>query len=109
MSDYKLVSVDTISGPKPIPAPDGWDYNKTDVTVWLWLLNKTSELNDAMTNKKSKVRDRHGLNEQINILAIVLGNAVGMSSSYWIMEARRILPVLNEMERKRVKWKGALT
>ena len=99
MADYVVVSIDTITGKKEIPAPTG-GLDKTAISVWLWLLNHTEDHLILLEDPIAKKRDIAVAEGKINALAIVLANAVGMASSYWEMEARRLLPLYLEMRRK---------
>lgn len=95
---YFELEIDTITGPKKIPAPLG-EYDETAKTVWLWMLNTRAKYDDLKGTKIAK-KKLEAIEAQLEILGIVLGNAVGMSSSYWTMEAKRLQPVAAEMQRE---------
>lgn len=80
MSDTQTLNISTITGPKKLKAPSGWEFDQTAITVWSWLLNYTYQ---RTTQKHKRQRDEHDLDAKIHALAIVLANALGMAPPYW--------------------------
>lgn len=76
----QIVLIDTIMGPKPLRAPDGWEFDKTGVIVWAALLS-------AVRLKPTLGKDKHAREQLIFSLANILSSALGMASPYWIEQA----------------------
>ncbi len=81
----QMLKLDTIVGEREIPAPGGWPFDKTAVIVWAAIL--------AETRLKSfkRQRDKFVCEAKIEVLANVLANALGMASTYWVLEARAVV------------------
>ena len=78
MSGQTLILA-TLSGPKPILAPAGWEFDETAIIVWARLLQLTNESRRPFKRQ----RDKFVVAGQIEILAIILANALGMATPYW--------------------------
>lgn len=84
MSDRQTLMIDTPAGTKPIKAPAGWQFDKTAVIAWAWLLTHTRE-----SHKKQRLRrHEYQLEAQMEALSIVLASALGMAAYYWREQAR---------------------
>jgi hypothetical protein len=83
----QTLTLDTLAGPRPVPAPDGWRFEKTAVIVWAKLLEFTREARGPFKRQ----RDQFVVEGQIEALANVLASAIGMAPFYWQQEARRIV------------------
>jgi hypothetical protein len=81
------VTLDTIVGPKQLPAPDGWQFGKTDVIVWARLMDCVEIRQQGVLKRR---RDEHVFDGKIDELANVLANAHGMASPYWINAAKEL-------------------
>jgi len=80
----QMLTLDTVMGPREIVAPGG-SFDKTATIAWARLLTETR-------NKDFKrQRDKFMCEAKIEVLSIVLANAVGMASFYWVMTAREIV------------------
>lgn len=81
----QTLTIDSPFGPREILAPAGWDFNSTDARVWSKLLDLTRN-----TQFKTK-RDEAVNNAQIEVLANVLANCLGMAAFYWVKVAREFV------------------
>jgi len=86
MIDTQTLTIDTIVGPKPIDAPAGWEFDKTATTAWSWLLTYTRRRSEKLKTQ----RDGYVIDGQIQALAIVLANSLGMAPFYWEKIAREM-------------------
>lgn len=82
----QIIGFDTFVGIKRMVAPGGWQFTKVDKLLWSALCRYTQ---DRRRDQKRK-RDEYVLDGQIEALSKVLANSLGMSSHYWIIEARRL-------------------
>jgi ribosome modulation factor len=83
--DYQWLKVDTILGVREVKAPDGWIFDRTAITAWLWIV---SFQHDLLTKDFKRARDRHVLVGKVEALALVLANSLGMAGTYWELEAK---------------------
>jgi hypothetical protein len=91
----QFITVDTPGGPQPLLAPDGWEFDRTAKKCWSRLLYVAGE----SLKPQKRVRDKHVLDGQVEVLAIVLANSLGMASFFWQQEAKR-LTVIDQREIK---------
>ncbi|MEQ6332913.1 hypothetical protein [Sphingobium sp. MK2] len=89
LDDHRMqtLTLDTISGPKPLPAPGGWQFDETATTVWSWLLTYTDKRSQPLKTQ----RDGHVLDGQIYALSIILANVLGMAPPYWMGQAKEFV------------------
>lgn len=78
-AERQLLTIRTITGPKDIPAPAQFEFDKTATMAWARLVRLTQELEKPAKRQ----RDRHVLEGQIDILALVLSDSLGFAKPYW--------------------------
>lgn len=86
-----IVHVDSPMGRRPLLAPMGSVFDKTSEHLWSRLLFVAGE----SLKPQKRVRDKAVLDGQVEVLAIVIANANGMSAFFWSQEAKR-LTVIDE-------------
>ena len=84
--EIQILQIDTLAGKKPMAAPRGWTFNKTDKIVWVQLC---ARVRDRQKPQKLK-RSQYELEAKIDALAIVLANSLGMASHYWMVKAAEL-------------------
>lgn len=77
--EQQTLILETIMGPKDIPAPAGWEFDKTGIRVWVALVNAVK---DRRKKQKTK-RDEHMIDGKIVTLSNILANSLGMSNFFW--------------------------
>ena len=98
MSTPAFVEIDSIMGPRRLPAPQMTLPDKTSIHCWSRLLAASRRLGaGGYKTKRAEADDR----VQVGILALVLANAVGMAPPFWVMEAERLCTVTIEVPRGR--------
>lgn len=80
----QVILVDSPMGPRPLHAPAGWTFDKTAKHLWSRFHFVVSE----RAKPQKRKRDEFVLDGQIEVMAIVLANSLGMTSWYWIEKAR---------------------
>lgn len=90
MTGVKMLDLETIGGPKEVPAPDGYDYDKTATIAWARLLDLTREMHGQRMHRQSQ-KYFHRVDAKMEILAVVLASSLGMAAPYWYQRAREIL------------------
>lgn len=80
----QVVLVDSPMGPRPLHAPSGWTFDKTAKHLWSRFHFVVSE----RAKPQKRRRDEFVLDGQIEVMAIVLANSLGMAWWYWIEQAR---------------------
>lgn len=83
----QTLMLDTITGPRSILAPTGWEFDKTATIVWARLLTLYRRANKPFKTQ----RDRLVHDGKIEIIALVLASALGMATPYWQNAARDIV------------------
>jgi hypothetical protein len=78
-AERQLLTIRTITGPKDISAPAQFEFDKTATMAWVRLVRLTQDL----TKPTKRQRDRHVLEGQIDILALVLSDSLGFAKPYW--------------------------
>jgi hypothetical protein len=84
--DTQNLIIDTLVGPKQIPAPTPWSFGKTDTIVWSRLLQATYlkiQLGDAAGGPRVIKREHARYTGQIEALSAVLADSQGMAAFYW--------------------------
>jgi hypothetical protein len=79
----RFLTLQTIVGPKAVPAPEKWKFDKTTTIVWAKLL----ELARDYIGPFQRQRDKYVAEGQIDVLANVLANSLGMADYYWRRQA----------------------
>ena len=82
--EHQILTIRTIVGPKDIPAPANFEFDKTATMAWIRLLDLTRAAGQPMKLK----RDLHVIEGQIDVLALVLSNALGYTKFFWEKTAR---------------------
>jgi len=82
--DVQVILVESPMGPRPLHAPARWIFDRTARHLWSRLHFAVSE----RAKPQKRKRDEHVLDGQIEVMAIVLGNSLGMSGWYWQDKAR---------------------
>lgn len=86
--ETQKITMKTIAGPKKFTVPAGWTFDETAKRCWYWLVTRTRE---RWQSKHKRKRDEYELDAQIQVLAIVLSNALGMAPPYWQNAAKELM------------------
>lgn len=77
--EHQILEVRTIVGPKDVPAPAGFKFDATATTAWIKIVDLARDLRKPTKLK----RDRFILEGQVEVLALVLANSLGLTPFYW--------------------------
>lgn len=89
-TEIQELVIDTVSGPRKLLAPAGWEFGKTETKVWSRLLWATVEHREVSENPRSRKKDVAAAQVRAEAFAQVLADAVGMAPFYWLRAAREI-------------------
>jgi hypothetical protein len=87
----QTIILNTVMGPRELPAPEGWEFDKATMIAWSQLLEATRA---SFTPPKLKSDQAH-LNGKIVALARLLAAVLGKATFYWeeqAIEIARTLP-----------------
>jgi len=89
-SEYsvQVLMLDTVMGPQPRFAPDGWTFDKTAVIAWARILFYAKSIKDIDLKPKMTQKDIARLEAKLDVLADVLATSLGMAPFYWSEAAK---------------------
>jgi hypothetical protein len=87
--NWQTLTRDTIAGTQQLQAPAGWEFDATAVLVWSTLVQRTREMHGPGARRRTRLA-HFRLDGQIEELANVLANALGMAAPYWYDAAREV-------------------
>lgn len=77
-------------GPRKIPAPANWKFDRSATIAWVWLVSTTRKLDSG---EIKTIRERRYHEGQIRAFALVLANSLGMALPYWQDRAAELAKV----------------